>query len=137
MISNWISSKFYRFTTWPFLPIHQISTGYRYFKSFGARSKGFIYDTWPFRRFKTFQFQIKSVVWQDNGSLAKYWNIPKIKDTPSSWKRCFSQVRYQYNNLLKILYIKSISHCFQYYQRRRYIANIGNWGSFGISLQYR
>ena len=43
--------------------------GYRYLKSFGARSKGFIYDTSFFRRFKTFQFQIKSVVLQDNGSL--------------------------------------------------------------------
>ena len=29
----------------------------------------FIYDTWPFRRFKTFQFQFKSVVWQDICSL--------------------------------------------------------------------
>jgi len=28
-----------------FLPIHQISTSYRHFKSFEARSKAFIYDT--------------------------------------------------------------------------------------------
>ena len=46
VISNGISSKFDRFTTWHFLPNHQISTGYRYLKSFVARSKGFIYETW-------------------------------------------------------------------------------------------
>jgi len=69
--------------------------------------------------------------------LAKYLNLRKFQNTSGSRKPCFSQVRYQYNNLLKILYIKSISHCFQYYQRRRYIAGICRWSSFGIRLQYR
>ena len=43
----------------------------------------------------------------------------------------------QYLNLLKILYIKRISHCFRYCQRLRYIeAVIGNLGSFAISWRY-
>ena len=45
VISSEISPKFDGVPTTDTLPISQISTGYRYLKSFGARSKGFIYDT--------------------------------------------------------------------------------------------
>ena len=72
------------FKTWHILQIHQISTGYRYLKSFLARSKGFICDTWFIGRLKTFQFQFKSVVWKDKWSLTVFCNLDTYHNVSTS-----------------------------------------------------